>query len=235
MHRFYFFAPVAVAILLLTACTSMTDISGKISNLTKGPSSEDLVNASLKTIEKLKQRSDLKEFEPMLKNAAGVAIFPAVIKAGFIFAAEGGTGLLMARDASGNWGYPAFYTMAAGSYGFQAGGQKAEVVLIIRRLGAVEAIISHQAKIGADAGITVGKVGTGLEGSITTNLGPDIVAFTDAKGLFGGISLEGSAIIRRNDLNSQYYGDTVAPRDIVIGHQHRNRHADALRATLVVP
>ena len=87
----------------------------------------------------------------------------------------------------------------------------------MRSRKAVEAVLKHQGKAGADLGIALGSIGTGLEGSTTTNLAADIFAFSDAKGLFGGFSLEGTAIVRRNDLNREYYG-----ADVTLGlHPHR--------------
>jgi SH3 domain-containing YSC84-like protein 1 len=206
----------------LTACTTGPKV----------PSSEALITASIGTLNTLKNRADLEKFNEQLKNAAGVAIFPSVYKAGFFIGAEGGNGLLMAKDANGNWGYPAFYTLASGSWGLQFGGQKSGVIFILRSPGAVAALMKHQGKVSADAGVAAGHVGTGLEGSITTNLGADIIAYSDSKGLYGGVSLEGSAVIRRNDLNSEYYGGQVEPAAILIEHAHQNPQADGLRRSL---
>ena len=146
--------------------------------------------------------------------------------------AEGGNGIMLAKDANGNWGYPAFYTLASGSWGLQFGGQKSGMVFIIRSLGAVKALVKHQGKISADANVTTGHVGTGLEGSITTNLGADIIAYSDSKGLFGGISLGGSAMVRRNDFNAEYYGGQVGAEAILIQQAHQNPQADTLRQKL---
>ncbi len=196
--------------------------------------SDGLVIDALKILERLKNREDQETFLAALKQSAAIAIFPTVYKAGFFVGAEGGNGLLMARDTRGNWGYPAFYTLAGGSWGVQFGGQRAGVILIIRSRKALEAVLKHQGKVGADLGIAVGPIGTGLEGSTTTNLSADIIAFSDSKGLFGGVSLEGTAIVRRNDLNRQYYGTNVTPAAILIEHAHQNTHADTLRNSLVV-
>ena len=220
------------ALIIGTALMGIT-LSGCASG-PKVPASETLVNQAQKTVEILKNRKDLTNFNRYLKSAAGVGIFPAVYKAGFFVGAEGGNGVVIARDASGNWGYPAFYTLAAGSWGLQFGGQKSGVVFIMRSPGAVEAILKYQGKIAADASVAAGPVGTGLEGAVTTNLGGDIIAFADSKGLFGGFSVEGAAIIRRNDLNAEYYGAKVSPRSILIDHAQRNEQAENLRWSLIV-
>ena len=222
----FFFPLTLIAIIVLASCTSFSELKPRTSN--------GLVQASLKTLNIIKHREDLKFFEDVLKNAAGVAIFPSLYKAGFFVGAEGGNGIIIARDTTGKWGYPAFYTLASGSWGLQFGGQKAGVILVIRNKGAVEAILKHQGKFGADLGIAIGPIGTGLEGATTTNLAADIYAFSDAKGLFGGVSLEGTAIIRRNDLNKEYYGMKVTPASILMKHAHQNPQADQLRASLII-
>ena len=148
--------------------------------------------------------------------------------------AEGGNGVIIARDRQGNWGYPAFYTLAGASWGLQFGAQKAGVVLIIRNRGAIESILKNQGKFGADVSVAVGPVGTGVEGAITTNFAADVLAFSDIKGLFAGISLEGAGIIRRNDLNLEYYKKEVTPASILLEHAHHNVQADPLRTSLVV-
>lgn len=198
----------------------------------KIPTSEALVTSAARTLNILKNRADLERFNSQLKKAAGVAIFPSVYKVGFFVGAEGGNGLLIAKNKNGDWGYPAFYTLASGSWGLQFGGQKSGVILIIRSPAAVAALMKHQGKFSADAGIAAGTVGTGIEGSVTSNLGADIIAYSDSKGLFGGVSLEGSAIVRRNDLNSEYYGGAVEPRAILIDHAHQNAQANVLRQNL---
>lgn len=203
-------------------------------NPNPGNASKALVAGAKATIESLKKREDIPEFRRMLKSAHGVMIFPALYKAGFIFGAEGGNGVMLSRDTAGNWGYPAFYTLASGSFGFQAGGQRARAAFIVRSLGAVKAIIEHQGKFGADAGISIGHLGSGVEGSVTTNLALDVVAFSDVIGLFGGVSLEGAAMIRRNDYNSQYYGRGATPKGILLQHAYQNAQADLLRASLVI-
>ena len=158
---------------------------------------------------------------------------PDVYKAGFIGAAEGGNGVLVAKNADGTWGYPAFYTLAAGSVGLQAGAQATEVVLILRNEGALNAIIENQGKLGADAGLTMAIFGVGIEGSTTTNIGADILAFANAKGgLFAGLSLEGAALVRRRDLNEAYYTIGATPQSIVLQAAHNNPNADGLRSSL---
>ena len=191
-----------------------------------------LVDEASKTIDKLIRHEDLTNIKKYLSNAAGVAIFPATYKAGFIFGAEGGNGVLIAREQDGIWGYPAFYSLVGGSWGLQAGAERSSLLLIIRNNKAVESIVRHQGKLGADIGMAVGTIGRGMGGATTTNLAADILTFSDSMGLFGGVSLEGTAMIKRNDLNQQFYGKKVDIRSIIFEHAHKNKSAEDLRLLL---
>jgi lipid-binding SYLF domain-containing protein len=194
--------------------------------------SKQLINQSVRTLTILKKRDDLETLPGQLKTAAGVAIFPSVYKAGFIAGAEGGNGILISRNEDGSWGYPAFYTLASGSWGLQFGGQKSGVIFVIRNRGAVKALIKDQGKVSLEMNVAAGKVGTGIEGSITTNLAADIIGFSDSKGLYTGVAIEGSALIRRSDLNQEYYRTRVTPTEIILENKVENRHADLLRRIL---
>lgn len=193
-----------------------------------------LVEKARLTLESFKasREEPYKIFREQLAKAQGVLIFPSMLKAGFILGAEGGSGVLVAKDASGQWGYPAFYTMGSGSFGLQIGGQAAEIVLVLRTKGAVEAVIKHQGKLGADIEATVANVGAGMEASTTTNVGADILSFSRAAGLYGGGSIEGSVIARRNDWNEAFYGPGATPEAIVLNRQYSNPKAESLRASL---
>jgi lipid-binding SYLF domain-containing protein len=222
MRSFHRFAVAVLAIAILAACSSGP----------KTPPSIELVEDARLAVEKLKATPDAGDFRSMLPRAAGVAVFPAVYKAGFFVGAEGGNGLVIGRDADGNWGYPAFYVLGGGSFGVQIGAQQSAIVLVLRSRRALEAIVKHQGKLGPDAGVAVGWVGAGVEGATTSNLGLDIVGFATARGLYGGLSLEGTALVRRNDYNSEFYGSGVTPEAIVLEGKHKNPAADRLRATL---
>ena len=203
-----------------------------------GAHARDIVTRAEATVSRFKTSQEIKfkEFRKFLPDALAVVILPTVVKAGFIGGAEGGSGVFLVKRADGAWSYPAFYTLAAGSVGLQLGIQGTEVVLVIRREKAIEAVLKHQAKLGADFGVTVGVFGGGMEASTTANLGPDILAFANSIiGAYGGITLEGAALVRRGDLNQAYYVVPAAPRAIVIDGSFKNAGADALRAALAGP
>jgi lipid-binding SYLF domain-containing protein len=193
----------------------------------------DVVARSAATLERFRNNPEVGEVFTHLRTAAGVVVLPRVIKAGFIGAAEVGTGVVLAKKPDGSWSYPAFYTLGAASIGLQVGVQDTEVVRVVRGRKALEALIEHQGKLGADVGITVGIVGKGLGGGTTADLGKDILVFASSVvGLFGGVSLDGAVLARRPDLNKAYYGSAVTPQAILFQGGASNPAADILRSKL---
>ena len=200
---------------------------------TPAQGADRLIVWSEDTLRNFARLPELKDFVTYIPTARAVMILPAIVKAGFFFGAEAGSGVLLARNADGTWGYPAFYTLGAASFGLQFGIQDTETILIIRTVGALQAIIKDQGKFGADLGITAGVVGAGMEASTTTNLRLDVLAFTNAKvGAFVGASLEGAVLARRRDMNEAFYGRGATPEAIVIQGRHKNAKADSLRSAL---
>lgn len=218
------FGIAALAAVTLAACASgRSDV---------GLDAQSVVNEATITVERFHQIEELKSFADHLPDAKGVVIFPQLVKGGFFVGAEGGTGILIPRNDDGTWGYPAFYTVGAGSFGLQIGVQDAELVMIVRTREGLQAIVDHQGKIGGDVGATVGTFGEGYEHSTTTNLDADILAFANGRlGLFIGASVEGMGFVERRDLNKGYYGTATDAQDILRGKQ-ANAHADALRTVL---
>lgn len=217
------FAALAGAVALLALA------GGPAGAATKG---EELVEESRFSLERMLADPDMPELKQFLAKARGVLIIPELVKGSFIFGAEGGSGVLMVRGADGTWSAPAFYTLAAGSFGLQAGAQVSEVVFTVMSEGAVEALLRDEFKLGADASVALGPLGAGVEASTTTHFSADIYAFSRAVGLFGGGGLEGAKLFSRQRWNDEYYGSPAPPRAVVIERKFFNPHADPLRQAL---
>jgi len=136
----------------------------------------------------------------MLRDAKAVYIVPHLVKGGFVFGAEGGSGVVLRRTGRG-WGEPKFYDMGSASFGFQAGLEKAELVFIINSDRALAGIEHGNFKLGGQAGVTVATLSSGAEGATTAH-GGDIVVWSSGTGLFGGVAFNGSVITPDKDLNS---------------------------------
>lgn len=173
-----------------------------------------------------------KELNDAFNKAVGVVIVPRLLKGGFIVGGEYGNAVLLSKRPNGSWSYPAFYTLGGGSVGFQIGLKDSQMIYVIRTQAGLEAILDDQFKAGAAAGIVVGSFGGSVDGSTTTSMGADILAFSLDRGLFGGGAVEGAVFAKRADLNQSFYAQTVEPRQIVLEGMVSNPAADSLRATL---
>jgi lipid-binding SYLF domain-containing protein len=122
--------------------------------------------------------------------------------------------------------------MGSGSIGFQIGIQDAQLIMMIMTEKGLNAVLNSQFKFGADASLAIATIGAGIQGSTTSALGADIVAFSQTRGLYGGISLEGSLMGQRSSWNAAYYGHEMGSRQIVMDMQGSNPGADPLRDVL---
>ena len=195
---------------------------------------QELVDKALLSIKKITARTDINNFvKQYLRQAKGVLVIPALLKAGFFLGGEGGSGVLLAKGKSGEWSYPAFYTMGAASIGIQFGGQVSETMLIIMTSKGLNSIISNKVTLGGELNAAIGPYGVGVEGATSTALGADIITYSVGKGAFLGGGLEGSVIEKRDSLNQGYYKDPQAtPEAIVLQGRYKNADADRLRGRL---
>lgn len=147
-----------------------------------------------------------------LNRARGVLISPRIVRAGFIVGGSGGRAVLVARDGR-TWAGPAFYDLVTASVGFQAGVDVSEVVIVVMTEKGLNSLLSPSFKIGGDASIAVGPVGAGAQSTVTA----DLVAFTRAKGLYGGVNLDGTVVNANAAWNEGFYRQpNVLPTDILI-------------------
>jgi lipid-binding SYLF domain-containing protein len=188
----------------------------------------DLLGRATRTAEHMNRDPAFDAARQMLRHARAVLIVPSLVKGGFIFGAEGGNGVLVARTGRG-WSYPAFYAFGGGSFGLQIGLEQAEIVLLIMSDRALRAVTRAQFKFGAGAGLTVVTLSGGAEGATAPNLSGDIVVWTSATGAYGGLTLNGSIIKPRDEWNEGFYNRPgVRVPDILSGHV-RNPQANAFR------
>ena len=172
-----------------------------------------------------------REARKLLKNAKGVMVCPRVFKAGFILGGEGGACVLTGRNDAG-WSSPAFYGLGSGSVGFQIGVQDSQIIFLLLTDKGIRALMDSQFKFGGDASVAVATIGAGVQGSTTTALRADIVAFAQTRGLFAGLSLEGTLLSQRSEWNQIYYGQALSPQQVVLNGQGQNPGAEPLKEML---
>ncbi|MCP4328705.1 MAG: lipid-binding SYLF domain-containing protein [Alphaproteobacteria bacterium] len=207
----------ALLLLALAGCLSSgaTDLEKR----------QNTVDLATQTINEFIADPDKTWFRQHIGGAKGVLIVPRLVKAGFIFGGSGGNAVLLGRGATkDDWSYPAFYSLGAVTFGLQIGGEVSNVLMLVMTQSGMDALLSTDVKLGADASIAVGPVGTGVAAQTA-----DILLFSRDKGLFGGLTVEGSVVSPRPSYNEQYYGKPARSSDITIVRDVSNPGADALR------
>jgi lipid-binding SYLF domain-containing protein len=151
----------------------------------------------------------------MLSGATAVAVIPDVIKIGFIGAVRRGKGVVLVRQTDGSWSNPIFITLTGGGIGFQAGAQSSDVILVFKSRESVNGMLSGKFTLGADAAIAAGPIGRQAAAATDAQLRAEILSYSRSRGLFAGVSLEGSALTVDNTANAIYYGVAgVTPADV---------------------
>lgn len=152
----------------------------------------------------------------ILEKAEAIAIFPGTLRAGFIVGGMRGRGIISARN-DGRWSAPAFLTLTGGSLGLQIGGQAADLVLVIRDRRGLENLVANQFKLGADAGVAAGPVGREAQAATDVQMRAQILSYSRARGLFAGVTVNGSTVRQDRDANERFYGRRLETKEIVFG------------------
>ena len=216
-----------LTIVALTVFALFLGVAGMAAAQSKEQKARQTVEKSKLTVETFQSDTTFtRNYDGYLKTAKGFLIIPQMVKGAFIFGGSGGSGLLVARnEATGGWSQPAFYTLGGVSFGLQAGGQASETLIIVTNERGLNRLLNTGAKLGADLSMAVGPIGEGIgPGNITA----DLIVFTRNKGLYGGVSVEGSVVDVRQSWNRAYFGEDLRPSDILIHGKGENAHSDPL-------
>jgi len=176
----------------------------------------EIVQKSLTVLTEVQAMPDLQVPDWLLQRAEGIAILPEVIKAGAIVGGRGGNGVLLVRHRDGGWSNPLFIGLGAGSFGWQFGVQAADVVLVFTTRKSIEGITDGKITLGGDASAVAGPVGRSASAATNVTFDAEIYSYSRSKGLFAGVSLEGSVLFIRDNANERFYGKPgVAASDII--------------------
>jgi lipid-binding SYLF domain-containing protein len=204
--------------MLVLRILALTAVLAAAAPLQAAPDHQSLIDRATATVEDMRNDASFGNSTELLGRAKAVMIVPQLVKGGFMFGAEGGSGVLLARR-DGAWSNPAFYTMGAASFGLQIGIESAELVMFVMTQRALDAWLKNEVKLGVNAGLTVLVVGTAAEAAATTNANVDVIAWARAKGAYAGISLAGSVIKPNKKAIAGYYGKGLAPEQILLKGQ----------------
>ncbi len=157
--------------------------------------------------------------QDLLDKADCVVVFPSVLKAAFIVGGSYGRGAMSCRkgeDFRGPWGAPTMMALEGGSFGFQIGGEATDFVLLVMNERGARGVLASKVKLGGDASVAAGPVGRDASADTDATLRSEILSYSRARGLFAGVSLEGSTIRPDNGDNRRVYGRKIPAREIVL-------------------
>src|SRR6202044_1816484 len=158
--------------------------------------------------------------QEVMEKAECVIVFPSVLEAAFVVGASYGRGAMVCRSGEhfrGPWGAPAMYALEGGSVGFQIGGQATDLVLLVMNERGASSILDSKVKLGGDASAAAGPKGRDASANTDLYLRAEILSYSRTRGLFAGISLEGSSLRPDNDASAEVYGRKLSAREIVLG------------------
>lgn len=156
--------------------------------------------------------------QDLLDKAECVIAIPSVLKAAFVFGGDYGRGAMTCRSGEhfmGKWGAPTMIALEGGSFGFQLGGQATDFVILVMNPRGANAILSSKVKLGADASAAAGPKGRDAEAATDVTLRAEMLTYSRARGLFAGVSLEGSTLRPDNNANEAIYHKKMNAIDIV--------------------
>src|SRR6266852_5555385 len=160
--------------------------------------------------------------QELLEKAECVIVFPSVLKAAFVIGGSYGRGAMVCRTGqhfNGPWGSPAIYALEGASVGFQLGGQATDLVLLVMNEKGASSILSSKVKLGADASAAAGPKGRDASADTDAYLRAEILSYSSSRGLFAGVSLEGSTLRPDDNASADVYGRKITAREIVLGNR----------------
>lgn len=167
-------------------------------------------------VEEIMSASDKSVPQSVMEKAAGIAVFPSLLKGGVGIGGERGHGVLSVRDKkNGGWSAPAFLTITGGSIGAQIGMQAVDLILIINNERGLEQLVKNQFKVGADMGVAAGPVGREAAASTDIQMRAQMFSYSRTRGLFAGVTLNGATIRQDRDANERFYGTAFRTGQIV--------------------
>ncbi len=169
--------------------------------------------------------------EEVINNAKCIAVIPSMLKAAFGVGGAYGKGVASCRTPKG-WSAPAFFSVRGGSFGFQIGGQAADIVMLIMNDAGMSNLLASKFKLGADASVAAGPVGRHADASTDWKMRAQVLTYSRTRGIFAGISLNGAVITEHKDDTRDFYGRMVPFRTILLGNIASPKEAEIWHDTL---
>ncbi len=169
--------------------------------------------------------------EEVLNGAKCIAVVPSMGKGGFIVGGEHGRGVVTCRTAHG-WSAPAFISIGGGNFGFQAGAQSVDLVMLFMNDKGVQGLLSSKFELTGEASATAGPVGRHASAGTDWKMDTEALSYSRTKGLFVGVAVDGAKIQQDNDSTIAMYGKDVSFRETLSGNVHIPANADPFLAAV---
>jgi lipid-binding SYLF domain-containing protein len=195
-----------------------------------GAREEGRLLTATEVLQEVQAMPDQRIPDALLSRAYGIAVIPDVTKVAFIFGGRHGNGVLVVRDSlSSAWSNPVFVSLTGGSWGFQAGAQSSDIILVFTTKTGIEGVAGGKLTLGADASVATGPVGRQGSAATDLNFNAEIYSYARTRGLFGGIALDGSVISVDKSANSSLYGKSGVTATEIFSAQSPTAPATAQR------
>ena len=178
--------------------------------------SVDRVQAAGNVLDEIMAAPDSSIPNEVIESTKCIAVVPSMLKGAFVFGAERGKGVASCRTDKG-WSAPAFIVVEGGSFGFQIGGQAADIVMLVMNEGGMHNLLSSKFKLGANASVAAGPVGRHAEGDTDWRMRAQVLTYSRARGVFAGLSLNGASIRQDQDSTRAFYGHMIPYRSLLTG------------------
>jgi lipid-binding SYLF domain-containing protein len=203
--------------LLITTLFALAGAAGVSQPVFAGAREEAKLIEASGVLEELQAQRDTLIPDRLLSRAYGIAVIPNVIKVAAVVGGRRGTGALVVRDASGRFSDPVMISITGGNVGWQIGVQSTDVVLVFTTRKSVEDIADGKLTLGGDASVAAGPVGRAASAATDQNFTAEVYSYSRNRGLFAGVSLDGSVIAIDSKANRKLYGKTAPASDIIAG------------------
>lgn len=199
-----------------------------ISPAIAGPQEDQRVRNAVRVLQEILQVPDQAIPDRLIDEARAIVVIPDTLKAGLVLGGRRGQGLISVKTPKGTWSQPAFVKLTGASFGFQAGVQSSDVVLVFRNDRSLDSVVNGQVTLGADVGVAAGPVGR--NGAVATDgqLKAEIWSWSRSRGLFAGIALDGAVLHMDHRADLNVYGSGVTPRMIFEGRTEQAPSADVI-------
>ena len=200
----------------LNACTNFSEIRPLDPNLERARA-DILITSSIASFKEILHSSETTVPQQLLNSAKCVAVFPEVLKAAFIGGAQYGQGIVSCKDKNSLWSPVAFLKIKGASIGWQIGADSSEAILFFVGKKATASLLTNQVTLGGDVSISAGPVGRGVQSSTNAEF-DGIYSYTKSKGLFAGVSLNGSILSNSDSTNMSYYSKDLSTADLLFNN-----------------